>query len=81
MPAVSSVAAVLPPHVPQRRRHQSISGLAEGESAGWNKIGAMGGHWFDRAVPTGRAHKRHVISATKIRRYRGDGGEHGMLAG
>jgi hypothetical protein len=64
---VSSVAAVLPPHVPQRRRHQATSRLAEGESAGWNKIGALGGHWFDRAVPASRAHKRHVISATKIR--------------
>jgi hypothetical protein len=51
----------------QRTRHQAASVLAEGESAGWNKIGTMGGHWFDRTVPTGRAHKTHVISATKIR--------------
>jgi hypothetical protein len=64
---VTSLAAVLPPQTVQRTRHQATSVLAEGESAGCNKIGAMGGHWFDRTVPTGRAHKRHVISATKVR--------------
>jgi hypothetical protein len=64
---VSSVTAVLPPQIRQRRRHQATNRLAERESAGWNKIGALGGHWFDRAVPTGRAHKRHVTSAMKIR--------------
>jgi hypothetical protein len=52
MRVVSSVAAVFPPHTSQRRRHQAAGELAERESAGWNKIGPVGGHSVDRAVPT-----------------------------